>query len=143
MGARVTGLRELQDDLRQAADDAVDGAKKVVGQGCNNIKKDAQRIIRGASRRGYLPHYPRAISYDVTTRGMVVSGEVGPKPEKLQGGLGRILEYGTVNNAPIPHMSPALDIEDPKFVRYMEELGVRLLEGQEAPDGPVVDPGVG
>lgn len=140
MGATSHGLRELEADLREAAGQAVDEAKKVVGQGCLNVKRDAQRIIRAASHRGYLPHYPRSISYDVTVRGLVVSGEVGPKTEKLQGGLGRILEYGTINNAPIPHLSPALDAEEPRFARYAEELGAKLLEGQQV-TGPVTDPG--
>jgi hypothetical protein len=140
MGAKVTGLTELEHDLAWAQHHAVEDAKKVVGQGCNNIKKDAQRIIRGASRRGYLPHYPRSISYDVKASGTVVSGEVGPKSEKLQGGLGRLLEYGSRNNAPIPHLSPALDTEEPKFARFMEELGAKLLEGQSVQGGPVTDP---
>lgn len=144
MGATIHGADELSRDLGKAAQRAVDDAKKVVGQGCLNIKKDAQRIIKGASHRGYLPHYPRAISYDpVTARGTVVTGEVGAKTEKLQGGLSSILENGTVNNAPIPHHDPALSLEEPRFVRYMEDLGAKLLEGQPVAGGPVVDPGGG
>lgn len=141
MGATVTGLTEVIGDLRYARDHVVGEAKKVVGQGCNNIKKDAQRIVRAASHRGYLPHYPRAITYDVKAAGSVVVGEVGPDPARLQGGLGRVIENGSVNNAPIPHLSPSLDAEESKFGRYMEELGAQLLEGQPGPGGPVTDPG--
>lgn len=141
MGATATGLDELAADLQFAADHAVEEVKKVVGAGSNNVKKDAQRIIRERSKRGYLPHYPRAIGYTVSVRGQVVVGEIGPESTKLQGGLGRLLENGSVNNAPIPHLSPALDIEEPKFARYLEELGAKLLEGQGVPGGPVTDPG--
>jgi hypothetical protein len=140
MGATVTGLDELAADLRFAAEHAIEEVKKVVGQGCNNIKKDAQRIVRANSRRGYLPHYPRAITYTVSVRGQEVVGEIGPDPAKLQGGLGKIIENGSVNNAPIPHLSPALDLEEPRFARYLEELGAKLLEGQGVAGGPVTDP---
>lgn len=139
MGAKATGLNELIDDLRTARDDAVEETKKIVGRGCLNIKKQAQATIRAASTRGYLPHYPRAITYTVTAEGFVATGEIGPDADRLQGGLGRILEFGTVNNAPIPHLAPALDAEVPVFERYLEELGVRLLEGLPGIGGPVTD----
>lgn len=143
MGVTVTGLADFLAQLQEAQDRAVEETKKVVGRGSLNVKRDAQRIIRAASHRGYLPHYPRSISYDVTARGTVVTGTIGPKTEKLQGGLGRILEYGTVNNAPIPHLGPALDKEEPVLARYMEDLGQALLEGWPTPGGPVTDPGGG
>jgi hypothetical protein len=141
MGAKVTGLVELEADLRTASERVVEDGKKVVGQGCLNIKKDAQRIIRGNSRRGYLPHYPRAITYEVKAAGADITGEVGPERARLQGGLGRLIEYGSVNNAPIPHLTPALDAELPRFERYVAELGEKLLEGLAGADGPVVDAG--
>lgn len=139
MGAKATGLTELIDDMQHAQDDVIEATKKVVGQGSLNVKKDAQKIIRAASHRGYLPHYPRAISYDVTASGTTVTGEIGPKQGKLQAGLGPYLEYGTSNNAPIPHLQPALDAEEPRLARFMEELGADLLESQPTPDGPVMD----
>lgn len=141
MGAKATGLEELSEDLQKAVKEAIPGAKKIAGKGAMNVKKEAQRIIRERSKRGYLPHYPKAISYDVTAAGGLVSAEIGPKSEKLQGGLGRILEYGTVNNSAIPHLSPALDAEEHVFYSYMEELGEKLLEGLPVEGGPVVDPG--
>lgn len=142
MGAKVTGLEELSDDLRQAVENAIPDAKKIVGKGSLNIKKEAQRIIKAASHRGYLPHYPRSISYEVKASGAVVSSEIGPDSAKMQGGLGPLLENGSVNNSPIPHLSPALDDEEGPFFTYMEQLGESLLEGRQV-DGPVVDPGGG
>lgn len=142
MGAKSTGLKEFAADLQKAADTVEERGKRIVGQGCNNIKKDAQRIIRGASHRGYLPHYPRSISYDVRSGGGGIVGEVGPDRAKLQGGLGRLIEYGSRNSAPIPHLSPALDAELPRFERYAAELAESLLMGETGPEGgPVTDPG--
>jgi hypothetical protein len=140
MGAKASGLEELSEDLQQAIKRAVPDAKKVAGNGALNVKREAQRIIRERSHRGYLPHYPRAISYTVTASGAVVSAEIGPESEKLQGGLGRLLEYGSANNAPIPHLDPALSLEEGTFYSYMEDLGEKLLTGGYV-DGPVVDPG--
>lgn len=140
MGVTKSGFDELDADLAAAIRNAVPDARKVVGKGCLNIKLEAQRIIRGASHRGYLPHYPRAISYETEVSGTLVSGEVGPETERLQGGLGKILEEGTVNNAPIPHLSPGLDLEENGFYTSAEDLGAALLEGLRV-DGPEVDPG--
>jgi hypothetical protein len=141
MGAKAHGLTELEADLRKAAEEAVPAAKKIAGKGSLNIKKNAQRIIRGASHRGYLPHYPRSITYEVKASGTLVSSEIGPESTKLQGGLGRLIENGSVNNAPIPHLSPALDAEENAFYSYMEDLGEQLLEGKTVQGGPVTDPG--
>lgn len=142
MGAKATGFKELSEDLRKAAENAIPDAKKITGKGSLNVKKEAQRIIRAYGKRGYLPHYPRSITYEVSVSGAIVSSEIGPESEKLQGGLGRLIENGSINNAPIPHLSPALDLEENTFYSYAEELGEKLLEG-EAVDGPVADPGDG
>lgn len=139
MGVTKHGFDELSEDLRKAVENAIPDAKKVVGKGALKVKREAQRIIRERSRRGYLPHYPRAISYDVSASGTLVSAEIGPKTEKLQGGLGRLIEYGSINNAPIPHLAPAVDLEENTFYSYMEELGERLLNGEYV-DGPATDP---
>lgn len=135
MGARATGLTELVEDFRKAAARTVPDTKSVVSRGSLNVKRDAQRIIRGSSHRGYLPHYPRSITYDITVAGAVVSSEIGPITAMPQGVLGRVLENGTVNNAPIPHLSPALDLEEPKFTRSMEELAEKILDGVDVPGG--------
>jgi hypothetical protein len=143
MGAKSSGWKEIGRDLGLASERIVEDGKKVVGQGCLNIKRDAQRIIRGATHKGYLPHYPRAITYEVVASAATITGTVGPEQARLQGGLGRLLEFGSVNNAPIPHLLPAHDVESPKFERFVAELGVKLLEGGRGPAGPVTDPGGG
>jgi hypothetical protein len=143
MGAKSSGWKEIGRDLGLASERVVEDGKKVVGQGCNNIKKDAQRIIRGATHKGYLPHYPRSIGYDVVAHAADITGTVGPDAGKLQGGLARLLEFGSVNNAPIPHLIPSLDAEEPRFAQYVAELGEKLILGGRGPAGPVTDPGGG
>lgn len=140
MGAKKTGFEELGADLEHAVRDALPAARKIVAKGCLEIKRNAQKIIRENSHRNYLPHYPRAITYDTEIQGTVARGEVGALTERLQGGLSSVLENGTVNNAPIPHHNPALDAEEGVFYAYMDELGADLLEGVAAKGAPVVDP---
>lgn len=140
MGAKST-LPKLSADLHKAAMEAVPSAKRITGQGCNNIKKQARAIIRGAGRRGYLPHYPKSITYDVKAAGYVVTGEVGPELGRLQAGLGTIIEKGSINNDPIPHLNPSLDAEVPRFARYVGEMGLKLLMGVTVTGGPEADPG--
>lgn len=121
-----TGMNELALALESAAEDAVDEARKVVARGALNIKRDARRFASGIA---HAPSYPYSIGYDTKVSGTTASAEIGPDKAKRQGALGNILEYGTVNNAPYAHLGPALDIEGPKFVAAVEQLGVDLLEG--------------
>jgi len=112
--------------LGEAVSAAPDEAAKVVEKGALNIKKGAQARVSGLR---HAPAYPRSITYDMgwDLRGPVA--EIGPDKTKRQGALGNILEYGTVNNAPIPHIKPATDEELPRYERAMEDLAARLLEG--------------
>lgn len=124
--ANVEGLRELRAMLAEAGEEAVPEGKKVVGQGCNNIKRDVRKRWTGLA---HLPHLPRAIDYDVRARGTLIDGEVGANESKLQGKLAWVPEYGTPTSAPHPALSPAADAEEPRFVAAVERLGVKLLEG--------------
>jgi hypothetical protein len=134
MGAKLTGAKELQDDLQQAADDAVKGAKGVVSKGALNIKRDTKEIWANLA---HAPALPRAVGYDTTVSGTLVSAEIGPDKAKRQGALGNLLEYGSVNNAPIPALNPSLDAEEPRFASALEDLGIDLLEGRAVrSDGP-------
>lgn len=129
--SRVTvdpgGLNELRVMLADAGREAVAEGRRVVQRGALNIKRDARRLSSGIA---HAPAYPYAIGYDTWATGTTVRAEIGPDKDKRQGALGNILEYGTVNNAPIPHLGPALDIEGPKFVAAVEQLGADVLEGR-------------
>jgi hypothetical protein len=121
--AIVTFDRALKNALPEVA--------KVVGKGSNNIKKDARRRARKAAGR-HARRYPYTIGYDLREYPYIkrVESEIGPDKNRKQGALGNLLEYGSVNNAPQPHMRPATDAETPKFESAMEALAVKLLEGR-------------
>jgi len=101
-----------------------DEAAKVVARGAMNIKRDAQQRSSGIA---HAPAYPRSITYD-TWRGLRGhSAEIGPDKGRRQGSLGNLLEYGSVNNAPIPHIRPAAEKEVPRFERALEDLAVKAV----------------
>jgi len=122
----TSGFTELQAMFAAAGPESIKEGKKVVGQGLNNMKKDAQRRVSGYS---HLPHLPRSFTYDVTARGDVISGEVGAEHGRLQGKLDVFIEFGTPTSAPIPHWAPAADAEEPRFYRYTEDLAAKALGG--------------
>jgi hypothetical protein len=118
-------LADWSRDLRHAADTVLDEGEKVVKKGAGNVKDEARDRVRGYA---HLPHYPSSITYDVHRGAHEVSAQIGPDKDRRQGPLGNIIEYGTVNNAPIPHLGPALDVEEPRFARAVADLGEHLLD---------------
>lgn len=122
----VVGLNEIVADLTKAASRAPGEVVKVLAKGALNIKTDARRRVTGLA---HAPAYPAAIGYDVYHLLGSARARIGPDKAARQGALGNILEFGTVKNAPIPHLSPALSVEEPRFVGALEDLAVRLLEG--------------
>lgn len=125
VNVRTTGLGELGAVLAAAQRDAVAEGKKVVGQGCLNIKRDWQARWRGLTGLGGLP---RTINYDVQATGTLIRGEVGPDHARGgQAALAHIPEYGLPQTPPRPGGAPALAAERPAFERFAGELGQRLL----------------
>lgn len=116
--------RRIADEFDQAARELGEEVRKVVSRAALNIKNDARDRISGAR---HLPHYPRSISYDVEETGDGPAAEIGPDHNRSQGPLGNLLEYGSVNNAPIPHLAPALDEEEPRFARALEAALAKVL----------------
>jgi len=124
--ADVSELLALEADLRKAGSNVVDEVRKVVAKGSLNIKKDWQQRWTG---HPHIKHLPRTISYDTAVNRDAIVGEIGP--DKAKGGqaaLANIIEYGSVNNAPLPGGAPALAAEGPKFEKALEDLAVRLVE---------------
>lgn len=122
--------RELElwiDDLGKAGDELHQEAKHVVEKGALNVKKDWRERWLGHS---HIPELPWAVTYDIVAdEETVISYEIGPDKAKPQGPLGNIIEFGTLNNAPIPGGMPALEAEEPRFTRAVADLGVQLLTG--------------
>ena len=117
----VTGL---VDAINKASRVAVTEVTAVVAKGANNIKRDAAQRISGLR---HAPAYPRSIGYDLYPSLKGPSAVIGPDKDRRQGALGNLLEYGSVNSAPIPHLAPALDAEEPRFVKALEDLAVKAL----------------
>lgn len=120
------GFEALAADLERAGKDITKEVAKVTGKACGNIKRDAQRRVRG---NPHLPHLARSFTYDVKTSETTVTGEVGAEHERPQGKLDVFIENGTPTSAPIPHWAPAADKEVPVWESYLEKAAADLLEG--------------
>lgn len=116
----------LAADLEDGARYCPDASTRVVAKGALNIKRGARERVAGLK---HAPAYPRSIGYNKLTLPSGPAAEIGPDKERTQGALGNILEYGTENNAPIPHMIPAAEDELPRFTRAMEGIAVRPVTG--------------
>jgi hypothetical protein len=96
----------------------------VVAKGALNIKTDARRRVTGLK---HAPAYPSSITYDSHEVAGSAWAEIGPDKQRRQGALGNLLEYGSVKNAPRPHMRPAAEAERPKFEAAMQSLAEKAL----------------
>lgn len=121
MSADISELLAYAQHLDTAIDRAEDDLFKVVERGALNVKRGAQSRLSGLSRRRYLKHYPRAITYDMVGP---LEAEVGPDASKPQGGMGRGVEFGSVHTQPFAHLLPAADEEEPRFGE--QSLGILL-----------------
>jgi hypothetical protein len=121
-------LRILGDDFMQAAAAAPKETREVVAKGLLNIKNDSRRRAQSIE---HVPSLPSSITYDSHLTPTGAWGEVGPEQQRRGGNLAGFIEneYGTPWSAPQPFMAPAARAEEPKFARAMEDLAVRLAEG--------------
>ncbi|GAA2696521.1 hypothetical protein [Actinoplanes palleronii] len=117
-------LNRLAATLDTAGQAIPDSVAEVIKRGALNIKKDAARRASGLA---HAPAYPRSISFDFARGLSGPSAEIGPDKGRRQGALGNLIEYGSVNNGPRPHLGPALDAEAPKLQRYLEDAVLRAL----------------
>lgn len=96
----------------------------VVKRGAQNIKADAARRAGGIR---HAPYYPRSITYDFYARIGGAEAVIGPDKDRRQGALGNILEFGTSKNAPLPHLRPALEAEEPGLLAALEAAQADVL----------------
>jgi hypothetical protein len=120
----VSDLDRLERDLQRAVRDVVDEVRQVVSRGALNVKRDWRRRWSGHPT---IRHLPDAVGYDVHGVGNTISAEIGPDKNRRQGPLGNIIEFGSVNNPPIPGGLPALRAEAPRFERALTDVAERLL----------------
>ncbi len=109
----LSQVARLAEDLEHAPARCIAAVTPVIKRGAYNIKRDAfwriQSVVSGGA--GYARQYPYSISYDVFTAPTRVAAEIGPDKDKPQGALGNLLEFGSANNPPYPHLMPAFDTE--------------------------------
>lgn len=118
----VSGLTSLGRDLDAVPVKALVQTRAVVQRGALNIKKDARERVTGLK---HAPAYPLAIGYDTHETLTGASAEIGPDKEKRQGALGNLIEYGSIHNPPRPHLAPALEAEEPRFRKALEDVAVK------------------
>ncbi len=126
-GLDTTGLEPLLVVLDSAHADTPREAKRIVAKAAVNVKKDARKRASGLR---HAPLYPRSIGYDEVDTALGPAADVGPDKDRPQGALGNILEYGTTNNPPRPHMGPAVAAELPRMEKAAADLAARLLESR-------------
>lgn len=105
-GIEVFGLEAVVADLEGAPVRLIANLRVAVQINCKKVRDDARSRITG---RKYLPAYPYSITYETAYGPDSVEGEIGPEWNRSQGPLGNLIEFGSVHNAPIPHLGPALD----------------------------------
>lgn len=121
-------LDQLAADLASNADRLGPEVDRVVERGALNIRRDAQRRIRSQSTGTYLPHYPRSISYDMdNARGSYAEAEIGPESGMSQGGMGPGVEFGSAHTAPLPHLFPAFEDEQPQLLKHLQRVVGEVL----------------
>lgn len=115
----ISELERWADVIAEAPTVTRKQARAVVSKGSLNIKNEARQNAPGD---GHAKHYPSSINYDITETPIEIMGEIGPAQGRRQWGLGNLLEYGSSKNPPHPHLEPALDNEEPKFIAAVEAL---------------------
>lgn len=126
MGFRVDvdGLAEWEADLADVPEDLNREIRQVVSRGGVQIKRAWAARWSG---HWHIKDLPRAISYDLDPVPGGWEAEVGPDKNRKQGPLGNLIEFGSVNSAPMPGGVPALDAEAPRFAKAMGDVGEKVL----------------
>ena len=114
----VTGLRELEATFGRIRVGTLPAVDAVVRQSTMTVKRGAQRRVSGLA---HAPAYPSSITDDIFHTPFSVRSEIGPDKNRRQGALGNLIAFGSLNNAPIPHLFPDLDAEAPHFERALAE----------------------
>jgi hypothetical protein len=124
MRVTISGAEELAAAWDEAAAQADEELRKVVGRGALNIKNDWRDRWMGFR---HAPALPYAVSYDLDDKGGI-GAEIGPDKGRRQGALGNLLEFGSQNNAPHPGGQPALDAEAPRFEQAVGDAAEKLAD---------------
>lgn len=130
MGVKVRGLDELIRDFETLPERARKALPMIVKRGAGNIKDDWRASwLRMESHPTAIPHLVRGIGYDMVNLRDRWRAEIGVSASNSQAPLAHLIAYGTLgHNAPHDAGLHALDAEDPRFVHYVADKAVDLLE---------------
>lgn len=117
-------LRALAEEIRTHSRATPAKLVQVVSKGAYNVKRDWAKTWKG---HRYIPRLPYSITYDIERSPAEISAEIGPDPDRPQGPLDNIIEFGTSKNAPIPGGAPALAREEPKLLSAVEKIAAGIL----------------
>ncbi|AGL13877.1 hypothetical protein [Actinoplanes sp. N902-109] len=125
-------VKDFAETLGAAGGLTMKEARAIVAKGSLNIKRDARALVEGHK---HIPGYPSSITYETHETLKGPYGLIGPEHDKRQGALGHIIEggdveYGDLRNAPIPHLRPAAEKEQPRFEKALEDAARRAVEGR-------------
>ena len=107
-------LRRLEADISRAVLAAPGKVRAATEVSARHVKDSARGAISGLR---HAPQYPDSITYDMAWALDGVQADIGPDKDRAQGALGNLLEFGSVHNAPLAHLGPALDRVAPDFER--------------------------
>lgn len=127
LGIDVEEIMALVRDLGGVERRVVPAIRKVTAKAAVNIKNDARARIIAQSSGKYVKQYPDSITYDLKESGTEVTAEVGPDKDRPQGPLGNLLEYGTSERPPFPHLQPAFEAELDPYERFMGDAGAEAV----------------
>jgi hypothetical protein len=118
-------VHQLVDAINKASRVAPAEVAGIVKRGAQNVKTDMRRRWSGMPHARLLPY---AVTYDTYVSLKGPAAEIGPDKSRPQGPLGSLLEYGSINNQPIPAAGPAADAEEPRFTAALEMASVKALD---------------
>src|SRR5690348_2831873 len=112
------GLSQLADDLASSGSGIAAEMEKPVRKSGRELRDLARANARkSAGKHG--KYYPAAITDDVMMQSGAIFAEVGPDPERPQGGMS--FEYGSAHQPPHNDLNQAADVMEGKFAAAVED----------------------
>lgn len=129
----------LASDLGRASDASWRNMQTAIEVTARNVKDTWRDNAKGMP---HAPAFPFSITYDVgvgwdqsvgqavesvvsgsvsSARGTTLRAEIGPDKGRAQGALGNLIEYGSVNNAPMGLGHGALQANEADFERGIDK----------------------
>lgn len=119
-------LHTLAVNLGEAGARAEQEVKALIEASAIKIKTRTRKSWDGLNR---ARHLAKAVDWEMKgSAGSNIIAEIGVNKQRMQGPLGNIIEYGTIKNAPIPALGPAMKHEEPILFRALMEIAGRTLE---------------